>query len=158
MEYIFYDTDITGNEDYDISGENYKNLLKACFRYCTTVSFYIWNVDSIYPSDWEKFRLPTTQKHIETYTHYYYNDHSSIHVYQLNEEMKESIMNITDSMFKWICGMGNTNPDDPIFYREDGSVFFWSCIHDGECRLLPRSNEDVSNIICSKLWHLHKNN
>ncbi|MBE6625537.1 MAG: hypothetical protein E7622_07885 [Ruminococcaceae bacterium] len=61
-------------------------------------------------------------------------------------------MKITDSIFKWIDGWGFKNPEDPCFYRDDGSAFFTSVIHEGVVKLTPRENEDVSKIISNPLW------
>jgi len=67
-------------------------------------------------------------------------------------ELCELLLKITDSIFKWIDGWGFKNPEDPCFYRDDGSAFFTSVIHEGVVKLTPRENEDVSKIISNPLW------
>lgn len=52
--------------------------------------------------------------------------------------------------------MGFKNPEDPVFYRDDGSVFFSSIIHDGKCFLFPTDSENISDIVSSDHW-VHKN-
>ena len=37
--YRFYDTDLYGNEEYDIKGENYTELLNTCIKYSRSFSF-----------------------------------------------------------------------------------------------------------------------
>ena len=36
-KYVFYDTDIYGNEEYDIRGESYKILMHTCCRYSSVL-------------------------------------------------------------------------------------------------------------------------
>ncbi len=42
--YTYYDTNIFGdcNEEYDIQGEKYVELLKLCFKFSATFSFMIY--------------------------------------------------------------------------------------------------------------------
>ena len=46
-------------------------------------------------------------------------------------------------------GQGHKNPEDPIFYRADGSKFFLSVIHEGELELYVNDSEDISAILDS---------
>jgi hypothetical protein len=52
-------------------------------------------------------------------------------------------------MFAWT---GYIMPEDPTFYRPDGSIFFKSTTHEGELTLMPRGDEDVSNVLSSGRW------
>lgn len=39
MIYYFFDTDSTGNEEYDIKGEEFSLLLNTCLKYSAVLSF-----------------------------------------------------------------------------------------------------------------------
>ena len=72
--------------------------------------------------------------------------------YRVCDELCELLLEITDNIFSWLVGWGYSNPEDPTFYRTDGSMFFTSSIHEGEIVLLPRDDEDVDDIIAQEGW------
>lgn len=150
-EYRFYDTDASGSAEYDIAGAEYLALLQKCFEYCVSLSFYVRSADVSSPSCLEPYRLPLTQSVIGN--HQQYPGSGQIHHYQLSQDSLRCILSITDSIFKWIDGWGQHNPEDPIFYRADGSIFLSACIHEGKISLFPHHNEDVSSIIQNPLWN-----
>ena len=76
-----------------------------------------------------------------------YYDGAYVKCYVVCDDLFNEMLEISDSLFKWIYGWGYTNPEDPTFYRDDDSVFFLSVIHDGECYLMPRVNEDVTAVV-----------
>ena len=47
---------------------------------------------------------------------------------------------------------GFNNPENPVFYRENGSIFFSSLIHEGEITLTVNDGEDVSKITMINGW------
>ena len=149
-KYTFYDTDLTGHTQYDISGNEYQELIKICCKYSATISLKITDKSIQIAKELEKFEIPVTHEVLNTYKHY--SDKSDIHHYILCNEVQEILLKTCDSIFQWINGWGYTNPDDPVFYRNDGSVFFESTIHDGICILYPLENEDINSIIANKLW------
>lgn len=147
--YRFFDTDVTGAEEYDISGEQYQKLLQTCFQYSATVSVILspWYVNQI--EAWEPYRIPITPTVQEVYGHYgvpselapdRINGYEIRH-YRLALPMQELILAQTDSIFKWRSWFGCNHPDDLTFYRADGSVFFTSTTHEGECTLFLREDE-----------------
>ncbi|MBE6949668.1 MAG: hypothetical protein E7456_07490 [Ruminococcaceae bacterium] len=149
-KYVFYDTDLTGQAQYDISGNEYLELIKTCCKYSTTFSLKITNTSHSIFKELARYKIPVTQSVLNAYQHY--SDKSDIHHYRLYNEIQETLLNTCGSIFQWINGWGYTNPDDPAFYRDDGSVFFESTIHEGICILYPLENEDISTIIENKLW------
>ena len=165
-QYNFYDTDPLGYEEYDILGEDYFKLLAVCFSYCDTLSllFDLRDVKSaLLFQDLEEYRLPVTEDIKRLYAHYGVFDgdvlgNYEIRHYRLSNEVKEKIIGVTDSIFKWIYGWGCSNPEDPAFFRKDGSVFFQSLIHEGVCSLFPQDEEKVDHIICGKKWNEVKEN
>lgn len=158
--YKFYDTDISGREEYDISGMQYITLLMTCFKYCTTVAVIISPefVDNL--DQWEVHRIPLTSNVQTAYSHYgNISQDNPCHIgsyeirhYQLNDDLKRLILSHTDSIFKWICGWGHNNPNDITFFRLDGSVFFSSIIHEGECTLSPTEGEDITDVLNQGGW------
>ena len=155
--YIFYDTDYNGEEEYDISGKEYNTLIKICCKYCNTLSLRITHVDTSFVNELEKFAINKTNENNAVYQHYYGADMTSnclseIRYYKICEELEKTLLLISDSIFKWIYGWGHTNPEDPVFYRHDGSVFFYSIVHEGKCALIPQTSENVEPIILNKRW------
>lgn len=154
--YKFYDTDPTGFADYDIKGSAYSTLLETCFQYCSAVSMRIASAQVVLPTVFERFRLPLTDNVLYAYRHYYGDNLTRLHkearLFTLSPQIMAEIMNITDSVFKWINGWGYKNPEDPVFYRKDGSIFFSSIIHEGECTLTPRQCENISHIVSQGNW------
>ena len=130
--YNFYDSDPSGYEEYDIVGADYLDLLAICFSYCDTLSllFDLRDVKSAQLfQDLDAYRLPVTENIKHLYDHYgtFEGDIMStyeIRHYRLSNEVKEKVVGVTDSIFKWIYGWGYCNPTDPTFFRKDGSVFF----------------------------------
>lgn len=157
-EFVFLDTDITGTEDYDIKGRDYSNLINICCKYCTVLSFRIVNSEISFQKELEKFQIPRPENIKYVYRHYYKNleNQSDIKYFRVCQELKDLLLEIADSIFELICGWDFKNPEDPVFYRDDGSVFFSSIIHDGKCFLFPTDSENISDIVSSGHW-IHKN-
>ena len=153
--YKFLDTDSMGREDYDICGESYRELIRTCCKYSKTVSLRITNPKTMFQKELKKYQGPKEKNITYVYEHYYGKtmvNPPDVKYYRICPELCQLFIEISNSIFKWIYGWGYANPEDPVFYREDGSVFFSSLIHDGECILLPREGEDVSKIIAQANW------
>lgn len=163
MVYRFYDTDSQMQNEYDIQGEQYQKLLDVCFLYCQSVSFVVrtdHHHTDLFPNYMEKYKAPIPKDANMAYRHYGFagkysvTEKYEIRCYYLSEPVKEYLRHKVDSMFEWICGWGFLNPEDPAFFREDGSIFFYSTIHEGVCTLIPGKTEYVSNIIINEGWLL----
>lgn len=160
--YKFFDSDITGQAEWDISGVQYQQLLQSCFRYCSTVSVMVSLncVDRI--RSWEPYRIPVTPNVQKVYAHYglpvdgstNITDSYEIRHYSLTPQMKRMLQAYTTSLFQWTYAWGHNNPDDLSFYRADGSVFFSSLVHEGECTLYLKENEDMRDVISQGAWTL----
>lgn len=137
----------------DLTGKDYQLFLDICFRYCSTVSFILsqgWHApfgDAIIPAELEKYRIPATRK-VEAV----YCMASEAHHFRLCKESQEIIRNMSSSIFSWTCDQTHRNPEDLAFFREDESVFFESVIHEGECYLRVRDDEDVSALVSDPRW------
>lgn len=165
MIYTFYDTDPNGHLELDIDGAAYYQLLSACFKYCTTFSMLVSQNLSNDPriKALEKYRLPVTKNVLDAYQHYgdcknmnCVGAKSEIRHYMLNTETTGAILQFCDSIFKWINAWGYANPEDPAFFRENGSIFFSSIIHEGECTIYPKANEDISEVVAGNLWQVER--
>ena len=158
--YTFYDTDITGREIYDIIGSDYERLLGVCFQYCTSVAMCLYLDANVDVSEIRRFQIdvtPETKQYFQHYGRFPAGDCNESGTYQivrysLMPEVREFLLSRADSVFKWTYGWGNKNPDDLVFLRADGSAFFSSVIHEGECTLSPRDNEDVSSVVDDPRW------
>ena len=150
-QYKFYDTDLYGVEELDICDEEYKYLIKICCKYSDKLSLRITNQNAILLEKLKPFISKEIFDCKSVYGHYG-NDFSNINFYTVCDYLCEVIINNTKSVFEWINGWGYSNPEDPVFYRKDGSIFFCSIIHEGECTLLPRDDENVKEIISKKGW------
>lgn len=157
-KYKFFDTDSYGNMEFDISGQDYIQLLEICFKYSSTMSMLIDKRRLAGDSrllELEKHRLPLTDTVKGVYGHYPFSDMDSfdamspyeIRHYSLNPHTRPVISSITCSLFTWMCGWEFMNPTDPAFYRNDGSVFFSSIIHEGECTIMPKESEDIGMVL-----------
>ena len=148
--YKFYDTDITGLKEYNIIGEDYKNLIKMCCKYCTTLSLIATNANSHLLKELEIYEIEKSEKISFNFNHYG-EISDKIKYYSVSPELYRTIIKNTNDIFCWINGWNFENPEDPTFYREDGSVFFTSTIHEGTCTLFVKG-EDVSKIVNNSNW------
>lgn len=156
MKFTYYDSDIfTGEGDFDISGSNYEELLNLCFKYSDVMSFLIYDFNTSYLQDLEKFKIKRPQSITNSFEKQRTIEDSMPPYYQyykVCDGLKMLMRIISDSIFQFVHTWGYTNPEDPTFYRADGSVFFYSIVHEGECSFLPRDNEDISKILSMGHW------
>lgn len=150
-KYKFYDTDILGEKEYDICGRDYKELIHICCKYSSTMSLIITNQNSDLLGKIKEYQITKNNNITFSFNHYDKNS-TTIQYYQVCPQLCKILLNQTNSIFDWINGWGFSNPEDPTFYRQDGSVFFTSTIHDGECTLFVRDDENVENILSNTLW------
>ena len=162
-KYRFYDSDDSGKEEYDITGLDYLKLLALCFKYCTSMAFRTCDygyIKSIVPNGFEDFRIPVTDNVLAVYDHYQHRSaimtnisgRFEIHHYNLNNKLKTVLSKYPNSVFSWLCTNEFANPEDPSFFRADGSVFFSSVTHEGECTIFLRSNESISELLTNSHW------
>ncbi|MBP3377552.1 MAG: hypothetical protein J6L96_02270 [Clostridia bacterium] len=153
--YIFRDCNFMTYDDYeeyDICGEEYKKLISLCCEMCSTLAFAIDKKCEINLVDkLESFRIPAPNNLEYTLNE---DERWDIRYYQVCPEIKDLLINSADSIYQWLNGWGFNNPEDPTFYREDGSVFFSSVIHDGELFLNLTEDENVFDTISSNNWEL----
>ena len=154
--YFDYDSDHPEIE-YDITGEDHRTFLEICFKYCTVVSFKFTDNDALerqHRNDLEPFRIAPPDWVYNLAHDPLWNWSVDMHFYRLCPELLELLQTIADGLFQWLDGWGYCNPENPIFYREDGSIFFTSEVHDGKGILAPRDDEDVSRLLSIEKWYL----
>lgn len=143
--YAFSDYDDEKCLDLSVTGEEYAELINTCFRYSTHFSFNIgFLCRGGIPVD-----IPQPYKIYKKLDHFAICD--DIAVLPCTETTREYLLNRTNDLFEWIDWYNN--PEDLTFYRQDGSMFFWSLIHEGECCLIDRPEEDVSAIVKNPYWY-----
>lgn len=166
-KYVFFDADPTGRAEYDIAGKNYRALIQCCFKYCSAVALLVDNdrVPQMHIlNQLEQYRIPTTPQIESVYFgkhgHYgrwdgAFNDGDfpyEVRCYSLCPQIESIFIAATDSIFSWLCGWGFDNPTDPTFFRKDGSIFFTSIVHEGECRLFLKDTENAESIVAENGW------
>ena len=178
--YYFSDTDKTGEAEYDLSGEEYRVFLVTCMKYSKYFSFRYFDGQIEFPEMLLEFKVDPKDVRIDYNggDRYKYITSGSPIPYdavkplgfdeepfavsdttlylELTEEVKEWIFSVTDSLFKWIDGWEYKNPEDPMFYRADGSVLFESVIHEGGVRLIVEPGEDFSEVLSDPLWKVEE--
>ncbi len=152
QEFCFSDTDETGSAEYDIEGEDYAALIRSCLSYCKYMCFRMHeDLAEPIPRRMLEHRIPTSHEITDFYTR---NVGNAVDLYTvvIYPELFEDICTVSRSVFAWIYGWNFRNPEDPAFFRHDGSAFFYSVIHEGLCFLNVRNDEDVDAIIANKAW------
>lgn len=157
--YKFYKYYYEDNADgeYDISNEDFENLIRTCCKYSAILSLNYYNFDgkkALFKKKLEKFK---SLNGFPLVSFVECHNHGGTRVYyDVCPELCEILLDSANSIFdEWVSGWKMYGPDDPTFYREDGTVFMNTVTHDYEITLRPRENEDVSEIISKKGWHTH---
>lgn len=146
-KYIFYDTDDSGNADYDICGADYARLIRCLCRYCDVLSVAVTSPDLAWYRALQKLEIPRPDGLEPVIT-----QNGTLKFFRVCPELVSLLLTISDSIFSWIDAWGYHNPTDPTFYRMDGSMFFTSTIHEGYCLICPKAEEDVGDILSDPCW------
>ncbi len=150
MKYFFYDTDYTGWAEYDIRGEDYKKLMRICCKHSSVLylKYRCRNLSNTNPL--KKFQISRPANVPADDGFYYpYCQHS---YFRVCPELCDTLINNFGGIFEWIYNYKFHNPEDPVFYRSDGSIFFKSIIHDGICAIYPRETEDTEDLMNNVPW------
>ena len=153
IEYRFCDTDSSGMAEFDIAGIEYTALMDKCFEYCSAITLFIRDTDITLPPELEADRIPVTAEMSNYYKRY--GDAGQVRAYRLTPQSKYILLSIASSIFSWIDGWGQHNPEDPVFFRADGSVFLSAVVHEGHVSLFPRDDEDVNILLKNPNWIKH---
>lgn len=151
VTYRFFNTDETGWDEYDIEGDQYLALIDICCQYCSVVSF------DIYPKHEDAEYLKQIQKYMvkrdNTYKYFgAFITGSDKRFYTVCPEICD-LLKKEKNMFSWFWQENNPfHFENLTFYRKDGSVFFESITHEGECDLIPKEEENVDRIVSNGHW------
>lgn len=146
--YTYYLRDFFTNSGcYPLTGAHYEQLLQCCFRYSSYVSFL--RLDSTHPfaSKLSKWEIHTNNTMLNAIL-----DTATRCVYHACEELHQAMLEIGDDFFSFYTSGEHAYPEDPMFIRDDGSVFFDSTIHEGECSLYPRAGECIDTVLSWGHW------
>ena len=149
--YKFYDTDLNGNADYDIVGEEYEELIDFCCENAHMVSFSYLEESKSKFSKIEDFKIQGKEvSSLQGYKTSYY---------RICTELCNFLKSTTNSFFAWTCwknGKINDMAENLTFFRKDETVLLSSDTHEGKIILRPK-DEDVSKIVSNPLWLEEKN-
>ena len=141
----FFDYDDATGSDIIIEGKAFQVLLDLCFRYSKYVSFLTTEADFKKYPNLKSFLVDEKNMLFEVYNkHLRYSENASVSFFYCTKECQNVIFGISKDLWAFIYGWGFSNPEDPTFYRSDGSVFFSSQIHEGHAAFYPREDEDIS--------------
>jgi|MGYP000060895052 hypothetical protein len=152
MAYSFVNWD-----DEDIGGQNYRDFMDLCFRYSRYFTFrYEPEIKNDRPNPFFVKELPALAPFmVESFPMRcwsWWTD--TICVYRCTEEAKRFLQNHVYSLFDWQPYWDNHhNPQDPTFFRADGSVFSFSLIHEGYSLVYNREDEDVTLLDSMAGWY-----
>lgn len=146
--YCFSDYDDMLEKDYAIKGEAYTQMIDVCFRYAAMFSLTTTKNHPAMISEAPQsiFSQPHIEKKVSG------GSRDTVHFFHCSEQAKRFLLTFSDDLFLWVDYEKPHRPEDLVFYREDGSVFFWSETHEGVCALINRENEDVSTVVSQPGW------
>lgn len=155
MNYIFFDYNDDTNEEYNIQGEDYRELLRVCFRYSEMCS--VWFSPHIHWVEKLKpYEISVDPDRFEYAPPYGHEDEDKgdiiiqLHFYRNCPELHQLLVDYTYDIWN---GWDYEQPAFLHFYRADGTCFFMSDTHDGKCAFYPRVGEDISSVVSKAHWH-----
>ena len=121
---------VSGSISCDICGKQYEDLIKLCCKYSSVFSIIVQVPAMNVVKELEKFRIERPENIEFNHNHYVTKENTEPggRFYKVCPELCEFLINKADSIYEWINGWDFENPEDPTFYRKDGSVFFTSVI------------------------------
>ena len=150
--YMFFNWNDYSDDDIDLTKEEYENLLSISCKYCDTVAFFITDENVKFQEKLEPFRIAKPSNIVYPFTTKCKDEELGIRFYKACPELCKIMIESIGSIFEWLNARGFKNPEDPTFYRSDGSVFLDTTIHEGVLTLTPREDEDVSSILADSRW------
>lgn len=148
-DFIGYDYSYENDEDIDIQGERYLQLIDVCFRYSTCFSL-VYQEKSM--SIKELNENLVMSKMTNNWPGTRATDYYKIGLYRCNTMTKNLLKSHVNSLFSWVSYWGNNNPEDLTFYRSDKSVFLYTVAHEAMATLLERPTENIQEIISVGGW------
>ena len=159
MNYAFFDgniKDYSEDVEYDIQGKEHDELIRVCFQYSDTFSVLLGQniplADKLKPFE-ITVADPDGYEYAPPYYFIYPEQLRALHFYRICPELYTILTDNIHSIWEWIDGWDFKNPENPHFYRADGTCFFMCNTHDGECFFYAREDEDVSVVVNKEHWY-----
>lgn len=144
MKYTFYARDYYSNSgSFTFTQEHYYDLINFCFKYGKYFSLVVWKDNTIGFDQLEKWRIPRPQITFQNETFF-----ENRRFYSCCEASYSFLLKATDTIFDF----ERPNPEDIVFYREDGTVLLDSVAHEGECSIFPMYEENASKLLEHGHW------
>lgn len=146
-QYTFFARDYYSNSgNFSISGVHYSALLQHCFQYSYYFSLVVYNMSSPLVKSLEKCRVAEIPPFLENFSH----DHRRIFYFACEESYKIISSNSENLLNDSIQQINST--EDPLFFREDGTLFFEAICHEGEYSLFLQAEENVDDVLKFGHW------
>ena len=146
MVYHFQDTDHTGFEEYDVTGDDYIALIKFLFSKAKYLSLYLTEPNTSVEQRSQPFAIecPSIITFDRPFSYWGVSREriGEERYYQACPELQDIFIQEVPSIMQWVDCWGCSNPTDPVFFREDGSLLFTSIIHEGYCDLYLNEGEE----------------
>lgn len=143
MSFAFFNRDYILNcGEQNFSGEHFSAVLLLCHQYCNWFSLAV--TDETHPvlQELRTFLVPPSKADDEKGKKYFILCKDTIHILEKH----------FSDFFEFQSNGDELVPEDPVFYRADGSTFLECCAHEGEVFLYPRQQEDVFSILSYGGW------
>lgn len=157
MSYHFYGYDFfTGRGIYDLEQEHYWALLQLCLKYCSYFSILVAekSVEKMQIFESYSIEKPDFPYQNESLGDIIWGGilRSRRQYYRVCDESIRLLYQLSTNIFELYDTGEHNFPEDPVFYRADGSVFFNSVIHEWECHLFPHKDENIDSVLQFGHW------
>lgn len=158
--YAFSDHSDDPYEEYTIKDGELVSLFELCAKYSKIVALSFLSGDekllarlSAYAVDESETGIFQKQRRVvgEIYVDRTQLTEKYFHV---GPGLLQTLLGISEYDLFNLAHFGNSKPENPAFYRADGSIFFDSVIHEGKCYLFPRAGEDLSAVVSYPGWRI----
>lgn len=148
MKYTFFGRDYFSNSGaFDFTPDHYSTLLKRCSQYTTYFSLQIHGEHTLFQRELRKWEIEKPDFPYQGESH-----PENRHYYRLCPESFELLSRITDNFFEFDYTCEHPYPEDPAFYRSDGTVFMDVIAHEWECNIYPLPEENVDDVLAFGHW------
>ena len=156
----------------DFFGQEYRDLLALCGRYCAYMSleFPLQEELPVKFDALDAFEIPIPKAIVVARSCHDAiacsrdqegRPTSYLRFFRICPQLLELMATLIDSAYGWcsmvtdfVSGSVDNRPKDPVFYRTDGSVFLHDVAHEYMCFFYPHKGEDATVLLSSEKWHL----
>ena len=143
-QYTFFSRDFFNNSgDFPISEEHYSSLLQHCFRYGKFLSLIVCRDNSPIVEELEQWRVPPFQTER-------LNQQDMRRFYVACAQVQKIISSY--NLLDYDEMLRENYPEDLVFVRADGSIFFECIVHEGEYHFYPRDEENIADVLKFGHW------